>query len=203
MSVTWLWMSLTDVLPTVIRILPLIPFIWSPVNVATILHILDIYFVNTGKEEVWNSNQVFNISVSLPYKLLLPGFALLPISVPISTARGRRLHTGRGVRWEMQGLEPVQKSKMAWQPDQDGLQQIIQLLKESQSPNTEVQRAVQQVSFTLLVSLLKSVFLLELEEIRVVIPLRFGASHVLSDFARRIRFSLHSLTNGFFRNLNL
>lgn len=48
----------------------------------------------------------------------------------------------------MQGLEPVQKSKMAWQPDQDGLQQIIQLLKESQSPNTEVQRAVQQVSFT-------------------------------------------------------
>ena len=103
----------------------------------------------------------------------------------------------------MQGLEPVQKSKMAWQPDQDGLQQIIQLLKESQSPNTEVQRAVQQVSFTLLVSLLKSVFLLELEEIRVVIPLRFGASHVLSDFARRIRFSLHSLTNGFFRNLNL
>lgn len=44
----------------------------------------------------------------------------------------------------MQGLEPVRKSKMAWQPDQDGLQQIIQLLKESQSPNTEVQRAVQQ-----------------------------------------------------------
>ena len=38
---------------------------------------------------------------------------------------------------------------MAWQPDQDGLQQIIQLLKESQSPNTEVQRAVQQVSFIL------------------------------------------------------
>ncbi|KAM7425948.1 Transportin-1 [Porites harrisoni] len=33
---------------------------------------------------------------------------------------------------------------MAWQPDQDGLQQIIQLLKESQSPNNEVQRAVQQ-----------------------------------------------------------
>ncbi|KAK3755301.1 hypothetical protein QZH41_014609 [Actinostola sp. cb2023] len=33
---------------------------------------------------------------------------------------------------------------MAWQPDQDGLQQIILLLKESQSPNTETQRAVQQ-----------------------------------------------------------
>jgi len=30
-----------------------------------------------------------------------------------------------------------------WQPQQDGLQQIIQLLKESQSPNTETQRAVQ------------------------------------------------------------
>ena len=79
----------------------------------------------------------------------------------------------------MQGLEPVQKSKMAWQPDQDGLQQIIQLLKESQSPNTEVQRAVQQVSFTLPVSMLKFVFLVEFEEIFVVIPLRFGASHVL------------------------
>lgn len=38
---------------------------------------------------------------------------------------------------------------MAWQPDQDGLQQIILLLKESQSPNTETQRAVQQVSLPL------------------------------------------------------
>jgi len=37
---------------------------------------------------------------------------------------------------------------MAWQPDQDGLQQIILLLKESQSPNTETQRAVQQVSLS-------------------------------------------------------
>ena len=34
-----------------------------------------------------------------------------------------------------------------WQPDQQGLEQILQLLKESQSPNTETQRAVQQVSF--------------------------------------------------------
>ena len=125
------------------------------------------------------------------------------MSVPTSTERGRRLPTARGVRWEMQGLEPVQKSKMAWQPDQDGLQQIIQLLKESQSPNTEVQRAVQQVSFTLPVLLLKSVFLVEFKEIRAVIPLRFGASHVLSDFTKCLRFSLHSLTNGFFRNLNL
>lgn len=81
----------------------------------------------------------------------------------------------------MQGLEPVQKSKMAWQPDQDGLQQIIQLLKESQSPNTEVQRAVQQVSFKLPVVMLKSVFPVEFEEILVVLQLRFSASHVLSD----------------------
>lgn len=139
----------------------------------------------------------------LPCKLLLPVFALPLISVPTSAERRQRLPTIRGVRREMQGLEPVQKSKMAWQPDQDGLQQIIQLLKESQSPNTEVQRAVQQVSFTLPVSMLKSVFLVEFEEIFVVIPLRFGASHVLSDCGKRIRFSLHSLTNHFFRNLNL
>ena len=68
---------------------------------------------------------------------------------------------------------------MAWQPDQDGLQQIIQLLKESQSPNTEVQRAVQQVSFTLPDILLKSGFLKILDEIMAVTPLRFCASHVL------------------------
>lgn len=34
-----------------------------------------------------------------------------------------------------------------WQPDQQGLEQILQLLKESQSPDTETQRAVQEVSF--------------------------------------------------------
>jgi len=33
-----------------------------------------------------------------------------------------------------------------WNPDDNGLQQIIQLLKESQSPDTATQRAVQQVS---------------------------------------------------------
>ncbi|XP_077981627.1 transportin-1-like isoform X3 [Glandiceps talaboti] len=33
---------------------------------------------------------------------------------------------------------------MAWQPQQEGLEQILQLLKESQSPDTETQRAVQQ-----------------------------------------------------------
>lgn len=37
--------------------------------------------------------------------------------------------------------------KMSWQPQEEGLRQIIQLLKESQSPDTAIQRAVQQVSF--------------------------------------------------------
>lgn len=37
--------------------------------------------------------------------------------------------------------------KMAWQPQEGGLRQILQILKESQSPDTETQRAVQQVSF--------------------------------------------------------
>lgn len=36
--------------------------------------------------------------------------------------------------------------KMAWQPQEEGLRQILQLLKESQSPDTATQRAVQQVS---------------------------------------------------------
>jgi len=34
--------------------------------------------------------------------------------------------------------------KMAWQPQEEGLKQILQLLKESQSPDTATQRAVQQ-----------------------------------------------------------
>lgn len=93
--------------------------------------------------------------------------------------RGRTLPTGWGVRRQMQGFWAGAITKMAWQPDQDGLQQIIQLLKESQSPNTEVQRAVQQVSFTLPDILLKSGFLKILDEIMAVTPLRFCASHVL------------------------
>ena len=47
---------------------------------------------------------------------------------------------------------PIPNMKMEalnWQPDQQGLEQILQLLKESQSPNTETQREVQQVSFPL------------------------------------------------------
>ena len=34
-------------------------------------------------------------------------------------------------------------SSTNWQPEETGLHQILQLLKESQSPNTETQRAVQ------------------------------------------------------------
>lgn len=37
--------------------------------------------------------------------------------------------------------------RMEWQPDEQGLQQVLQLLKDSQSPNTVTQRAVQQVSY--------------------------------------------------------
>lgn len=36
---------------------------------------------------------------------------------------------------------------MEWEPEQEGLRQILTLLKESQSPDTATQRAVQQVSF--------------------------------------------------------
>ena len=34
-----------------------------------------------------------------------------------------------------------------WQPQEDGLRQILQLLKESQSPDNATQRAVQQVIY--------------------------------------------------------
>lgn len=38
---------------------------------------------------------------------------------------------------------------LAWQPQEEGLREILKLLKESQSPDTATQRAVQQVSFCL------------------------------------------------------
>ncbi|KAI3359256.1 hypothetical protein L3Q82_002775 [Scortum barcoo] len=41
--------------------------------------------------------------------------------------------------WSSSEEEP-----MEWQPDEQGLQQVLQLLKDSQSPNTVTQRAVQQ-----------------------------------------------------------
>lgn len=37
---------------------------------------------------------------------------------------------------------------MTWEPQPEGLQQIITILKESQSPDTATQRAVQLVSVT-------------------------------------------------------
>ena len=38
---------------------------------------------------------------------------------------------------------------MAWQPQETALQQILQLLRESQSPDTETQKVVQTVSFSI------------------------------------------------------
>lgn len=40
--------------------------------------------------------------------------------------------------------------KMDWVPQEDGLREILTLLRESQSPDTDTQRAVQQVSFLFL-----------------------------------------------------
>ncbi|KAK2150308.1 hypothetical protein LSH36_413g02041 [Paralvinella palmiformis] len=40
--------------------------------------------------------------------------------------------------------EPGEKMAGSWQPEESGLQQILQLLRESQSPDTATQRAVQQ-----------------------------------------------------------
>ena len=38
---------------------------------------------------------------------------------------------------------------MGWQPQKEGLDQILQLLRESQSPDTATQRAVQQVMLSI------------------------------------------------------
>lgn len=55
----------------------------------------------------------------------------------------------RDVWWQILLFSYAQRSKMEceWKPDEQGLQQILQLLKESQSPDTSTQRSVQQVSF--------------------------------------------------------
>ena len=42
----------------------------------------------------------------------------------------------------------------SWQPQEDGLRQILQLLKESQSPDNATQRAVQQVRMIFVYGLL-------------------------------------------------
>lgn len=42
---------------------------------------------------------------------------------------------------------------MTWEPQHEGLQQIITILRESQSPDTQTQRAVQMVRFFITFSL--------------------------------------------------
>lgn len=54
-----------------------------------------------------------------------------------------------------------------WKPDEQGLQQILQLLKESQSPDTSTQRSVQQVSFAKADVYASSVVLLALNNVRL------------------------------------
>lgn len=63
--------------------------------------------------------------------------------------------------------------RMEWQPDEQGLQQVLQLLKDSQSPDTATQRAVQEVSFR--------VFVCMCECVRVTVyNVRFHLLHVRS-----------------------
>lgn len=57
---------------------------------------------------------------------------------------GRRRLTERSF---VGGAVERRTMKMAWQPQEEGLRQILTLLKESQSPDTATQRAVQLVSF--------------------------------------------------------
>jgi len=48
---------------------------------------------------------------------------------------------------EISQLKLVSKMAAMWNPESNGLQQILQLLRESQSPDNMTQRTVQQVSF--------------------------------------------------------
>ncbi len=67
---------------------------------------------------------------------------------------------------EVENFAIEDKMAMSWQPEQVGLQQIIQLLKESQSPDTETQRSVQQVSFSVQYYAYVQVFISRSNEIR-------------------------------------
>lgn len=148
---------------------------------ATIFHIFVVFFSiqsDTGKNKPEVLPFYFRVLKSLVTRLLTIPFRT---SAEHSRADPKTTDSWGSPTGNAGVGAGAKKSKMAWQPDQDGLQQIIQLLKESQSPNTEVQRAVQQVSFKLPVVMLKSVFPVEFEEILVVLQLRFSASHVLSD----------------------
>ncbi|KAG7268197.1 hypothetical protein CRUP_029812, partial [Coryphaenoides rupestris] len=61
-----------------------------------------------------------------------------PLSSSTSTSSGPAVNERTS---ERQTDKPI---LMEWQPDEQGLQQVLQLLKDSQSPNTATQRAVQQ-----------------------------------------------------------
>lgn len=53
------------------------------------------------------------------------------------------------LQWAPKRVTCVFCCRMEWQPDEQGLQQVLQLLKDSQSPDTATQRAVQEVSLHL------------------------------------------------------
>lgn len=60
--------------------------------------------------------------------------------------------TRKGVPALRTGYDVFDSRRMEWQPDEQGLQQVLQLLKDSQSPDTATQRAVQEVSLHLSLS---------------------------------------------------
>lgn len=65
--------------------------------------------------------------------------------------------------------------RMEWQPDEQGLQQVLQLLKDSQSPNTVTQKAVQQVSYCSVTGdNLVNDILLNLDSLITCMDLRWG-----------------------------
>ena len=59
-----------------------------------------------------------------------------------------RTHKIRRSRWRSISTTSYLEMAVAWQPDPAGLQQIVQLLKESQYSDTQTQRTVHQVQET-------------------------------------------------------
>ena len=59
-----------------------------------------------------------------------------------------RTHKIRRSRWRSNSTTSYLEMAVAWQPDPAGLQQIVQLLKESQYSDTQTQRTVHQVQET-------------------------------------------------------
>lgn len=56
----------------------------------------------------------------------------------------------------------------SWVPQEDGLREILTLLKESQSPDNATQRAVQQVFFSIITITLKYYNVYAFTEIRAI-----------------------------------